>query len=338
METIEGFRQGEWHDRACISERCFWQRCKRCAGKVREWQHGDKSWDSLENPSESFWGWGAAGMERKGRIWNSVEMWLMGLGNSLLCRETSSHSYPFCPPQPHLSSAECGFPLPCVLSLSGVCPLFQHMLLWNMLGPGVRDASPLHLCRFPSLVFCTLFWRSKPVLWDSQLITLFSSCHPLCCSRVLLPGTLASRFILSSVFLSGDAVGILDEMNLPSAGRSSSSLPPNAGGTLWHYDNQKRKRGWRRTLVRFPHFSKCPLGPVMSPVKNHWSKKKREREKESLVCINYLSVTLDSEFLDLPCFFNLHVVSHALLMSPIPTPSLPRICLWNAHLENLLPA
>ena len=52
----------------------------------------------------------------------------MGLGNSLLCRETSPHSCPFHPPQPHLSFTELGFPLTCILSESCLV-FFVHATL-----------------------------------------------------------------------------------------------------------------------------------------------------------------------------------------------------------------
>lgn len=132
---------------------------------------------------EPKWKWKllrAAGMKRKGRIWDSVDMWLMGLGNSLFCRATSPHSYPFHTPYPRLCSSELGFPLTRMLSLSSGCLLFSACASLNYSGArSERCYSPtLHRC-FPFLVFWALFWSSKPVLWGLRLTILFLSSFSL---------------------------------------------------------------------------------------------------------------------------------------------------------------
>lgn len=69
---------------------------------------------------------------------------------------------------------------------------------------------------------------------------------------------------------------------------------------------KKRKRGWRRNP------SKIPTLFLMSRGANSAS------SKVSLVHINDLTDILDSQFLDLPYFFNLHLVSRAPVSNPNP--------------------
>lgn len=80
----------------------------------------------------------------------------MGLGNSLLCRETSPHSCPFHPPQPHFSFTELGFPLTCILSESCLV-FFVHATLKFS---GTRSQG----CYFSATVSHPLFFFFFPCL------------------------------------------------------------------------------------------------------------------------------------------------------------------------------
>lgn len=150
----------------------------------------------------------------------------MGLGNSLLCRETSPHSCPFHPPQPHFSFTELGFPLTCILSESCLV-FFVHATLKFS---GTRSPG----CYFSATVSHPFFFFfSLPCSEVRNLCFELTFNHSILIhhgsgvpSSLPSRGTLASHFIFSSVFLN-----ILDEADVPCTGCSSSCLPPNASSS-----------------------------------------------------------------------------------------------------------
>lgn len=76
---------------------------------------------------------------------------------------------------------------------------------------------------------------------------------------------------------------------------------------------KKEKGGGGETCGKIPTLFQVSLGASKESLV-----KKKKKTKRVTVCINDLSDTLDSEFLDLPCFFNRHVVSCAPVSNPNP--------------------